>query len=99
MPFRHLTDALRWKTLYTAEGANAPTDGVNVMTAASMSRMVGAIMAFSIALVFAIQHVRREPPVDTKATTAAPAASKPASAREIGVRPRWQRRKRKQAHW
>jgi nucleoid-associated protein YgaU len=52
------------------------------MTATSMSRMVVPFMAFAacgIALVFAIQHVRRELPVDTKAATAAPAASKPAS--------------------
>ena len=50
------------------------------MTATSMSRMVVPFMAFAACgLVFAIQHVRREPPVDTKAATAAPAASKPAS--------------------
>jgi nucleoid-associated protein YgaU len=58
------------------------------MTAASMSRMVLPFMAFAacgIALVFAIQHVRRELPVDTKAATAAPAVSKPASgARDQG---------------
>ena len=44
--------------------------------------MVVPFMAFAacgIALVFAIQHVRREPTVGTKAATAAPAASKPAS--------------------
>jgi nucleoid-associated protein YgaU len=45
--------------------------------------MVVPFMAFvaacGMALVFAIQHVRREPPVDTKAATAAPAVSKPAS--------------------
>jgi nucleoid-associated protein YgaU len=59
------------------------------MTATSMSRMVVPFVAFvaasGIALVFAIQHVRREPPVDIKAATAAPAASKPASgARDQG---------------
>src|SRR5260370_32216394 len=59
------------------------------MTATSMSRMVVPFMAFvaacGMALVFAIQHVRREPPVDTKAATAAPAVSKPASgARDQG---------------
>ncbi len=59
------------------------------MTATSMSRMVVPFMAFvaacGMALVFAIQHVRREPPVDIKAATAAPAASKPASgARDQG---------------
>ena len=49
------------------------------MTATSMSRMVvsfAALAALGIALFFAIQHVRREPPVDAKAATAAPAASK-----------------------
>src|SRR3981189_601418 len=53
------------------------------MTATSMSRMVVPFMAFvaacGMALVFAIQHFRREPPVETKAATAAPAVSKPAS--------------------
>src|SRR5258706_89701 len=57
------------------------------MTATSMSRMVllAFVAACGIPLVFAIQHVRREPPVDTKAATAAPAVSKPASgARDQG---------------
>src|SRR5216684_2510048 len=57
------------------------------MTAASMSRMVllAFVAACGIPLVFAIQHFRREPPVDTKAATAAPAVSKPASgARDQG---------------
>jgi nucleoid-associated protein YgaU len=59
------------------------------MTATSMSRMVVPFIAFvaacGMALVFAIQHVRREPPVDIKTATAAPAASKPASgARDQG---------------
>ena len=51
------------------------------MTATSMSRMVllAFVAACGIPLVFAIQHFRREPPVDTKAATAAPAVSKPAS--------------------
>src|SRR6202158_2744966 len=51
------------------------------MTATSMSRMVllAFVAACGIPLVFAIQHFRREPPVDTKAATAAPAGSKPAS--------------------
>ena len=50
------------------------------MTATSMSRMVLLpFAACSISLVFAIQHFRREPPVDTKAVTAAPAVAKPAS--------------------
>lgn len=59
------------------------------MTVASMSRMVVPFMALvaacGVALVFAIQHVRREPPVDTKAATAAPAVSEPApGARDQG---------------
>ncbi len=59
------------------------------MTTTSLSRKVVPSMAFvaacGMALVFAIQHVRREPPVDIKAATAAPAASKPASdARDQG---------------
>jgi nucleoid-associated protein YgaU len=53
---------------------------MNIMTATSMSRMVLlAFAACSISLVFAIQHFRREPPVDAKALTAAPAVAKPAS--------------------
>jgi len=51
------------------------------MTTPSMSRMVllAFVAACGIPLVFAIQHFRREPPVDTKAATAAPAVPKPAS--------------------
>jgi hypothetical protein len=51
------------------------------MTAMPMSRMVllALIGACGIPLVFAIQHFSREPPVDTKAATAALAVSKPAS--------------------
>ena len=51
------------------------------MTATSMSRMVllASVAACFVALVFAIQYFRRESPVDAKATTAAPAVSKPAS--------------------
>lgn len=49
----------------------------------AMSRMVVPSLAFvaacGIALVFAIQYARREPPVDTKAATAAPAVAKGAS--------------------
>src|ERR1700730_17658148 len=59
------------------------------MTTTSLSRMVVPSMAFvaacGMALAFAIQHVRLEPPVDIKAATDAPAASKPASgARDQG---------------
>jgi nucleoid-associated protein YgaU len=53
------------------------------MTATSTSRMVVPFLAFvaacGLALAFAIQHVRREPLVDTKAAIAAPAISKLAS--------------------
>jgi nucleoid-associated protein YgaU len=53
------------------------------MMATSMSRMVVPSAAFAaaclIAFVFAIQHVRREPPVDSEAATAGPQVSKPAS--------------------
>jgi hypothetical protein len=51
------------------------------MPATSMSRMVllAFVAACGIPLAFAIQRFRREPPVDTKAATAAPAVSKPAS--------------------
>jgi len=59
------------------------------MTATSMSRMVVPLMASvaacGVALVLAIQHVRREPPVDTRAAAAASAVSKPTSrARDQG---------------
>ena len=61
------------------------------MTAISASRTIIPILAFvacGVALAFAIQHVRREPPVDTKAATTAPAISKPASdAREQSPAP------------
>src|SRR5450432_1063739 len=53
------------------------------MTITPLSRIVvpciALLAACGMALVFAIQHVRREPPVETKAATAAPAASQPAS--------------------
>src|SRR5882757_1929059 len=53
------------------------------MTATSTSRMIVPFMAFvvacGLALAFAIQHVRREPPVEAKAVVALPAISKPAS--------------------
>ena len=60
-----------------------------MMTTTSLSRMVVPSMAFvaacGMALFFAIQHVRREPPVDIKAATATPGSSKPASdARDQG---------------
>jgi nucleoid-associated protein YgaU len=40
---------------------------------------IAFVAACGVALVFAIQHVRREPPVDTKTAATAPAVSKPAS--------------------
>lgn len=53
------------------------------MTTTSMRRMVlpvlALVVAIAIALVFGVQHIRREPAVDAKAVTAAPVASKPAS--------------------
>ena len=50
------------------------------MSATSMSRMVllAFVAACGVSLAFAIQHFRREPPVDTKTALAAP-VSKPAS--------------------
>ena len=53
------------------------------MIATSMSRMIVPFVAVAaaggLALAFAIQHIHREPPVDAKAASAAPAASTPAS--------------------
>jgi nucleoid-associated protein YgaU len=57
------------------------------MSATSMSRMIllAFVAACGIPLVLAVQHFRREPPVDNKAATAAVAVSKPASgARDQG---------------
>src|SRR5262245_12955131 len=55
---------------------------MDIMTATSMRRMVVPVVAFvaacSIALVFSIQHLRREPALDSKPATDAPAVSKPA---------------------
>jgi nucleoid-associated protein YgaU len=60
-----------------------------IMTAASIGRIVvpslALVAAFGAALVVGITHVRREPPVETRAATAAPAVSAPASdARDEG---------------
>src|SRR5260221_7524420 len=53
------------------------------MTATSIGRIVvpslALVAACGAALVFGITHVRREPPVETRAATAAPAVSPPAS--------------------
>src|SRR6266404_7861792 len=59
------------------------------MTATSMGRIVVPSLALvavcGAALVFGITHVRREPPVEARAATAAPAVSPPASgARDEG---------------
>jgi nucleoid-associated protein YgaU len=59
------------------------TATTNITTATWTSRMVVPFIALAaaggVALVFAIQYIRHEPPVETRAATAAPAASKPAS--------------------
>jgi nucleoid-associated protein YgaU len=56
------------------------------MTAISMSRIavpsLAVVAACGVALVFGIQHFRREPPIETNAPTTAPAVSKPAGARD-----------------
>ena len=53
------------------------------MIATSISRMVASFTVIAaaccVALFFAMQHVRREPPIDAKAVSAALAASVPAS--------------------
>ena len=51
------------------------------MSATSMNRMMllAVVAACGVSLALAIQHFRREPPVDTKAALAAPAVAKPAS--------------------
>jgi hypothetical protein len=55
----------------------------NMMTSLSISRMVVPLVALAaacgIALVPAIQHLRREPPVDAKPASAVPEVSTPAS--------------------
>src|SRR3979411_2606646 len=59
------------------------------MTATSIGRMVvpalALVAACGAALVFGITHVRREPPLEIRVATAAPAVSPPASgARDEG---------------
>src|SRR5258705_1930273 len=51
------------------------------MSATPMNRMMllAVVAACGVSLALAIQHFRREPPVDTKAALAASAVSKPAS--------------------
>src|SRR5258707_4166532 len=66
---------------------DVPAEGTNIMTATSMSRMVllALVAACGIPLVLAVQHFRREPPVDNKPASAASAVSRPASgARDQG---------------
>jgi nucleoid-associated protein YgaU len=69
------------KTLYDADERGSARR-TKIMIATPTGRMVVPLIAFvaacGFALAFSIQHVRREPPVDTKAATAAPAISKPA---------------------
>jgi nucleoid-associated protein YgaU len=59
------------------------TATTNITTASWMSRMVVPSVALAaaggVALVFAIQYIHREPRVETRTATAAPAASQPAS--------------------
>src|SRR5665647_2945640 len=65
------------------------SQGSRIMTATSIGRIVvpslALVAACGAALVFGITHLRREPPVETRAATAAPAVSPPASgARDEG---------------
>src|ERR1700738_1766236 len=57
--------------------------GSRIMTTTSIGRIVvpslALVAACGAALVFGITHLRREPPVETRAATAAPAVSPPAS--------------------
>ena len=68
--------------VYRIAGLTFSADGLNLMAATSLSRMVvpciALVAAFGTALVFAIQHIRRASPVDTKVATDVPAVSKPA---------------------
>src|SRR5260221_9526841 len=62
---------------------NTMTATTEITTASWMSRMVvpfiALVVAGGVGLAFALQYVSREPTAETKAATAAPAASKPAS--------------------
>jgi len=65
------------------------SQGSRIMAATSIGRIVVPSLVFvaacGAALVFGTTHVRREPPVETRAATAAPAVSPPASgARDEG---------------
>src|SRR5260221_10788736 len=65
------------------------SQGSRIMTATSIGRIVvpslALVAACGAALVFGITHVRRDPPVETRAATAAPAGAPPASgARDEG---------------
>src|SRR6202023_4018056 len=57
--------------------------GSRIMTTTSMSRIVvpslALVAACGAALVFGITDIRREPPLETSAATAAPTVSSPAS--------------------
>src|ERR1700724_4305858 len=63
--------------------------GSRIMTTTSIGRIVvpslALVAACGAALVLGITHLRREPPVETRAATAAPAVAPPASgARDEG---------------
>jgi hypothetical protein len=70
------------KTLYDRDELTSPRR-TKIMAAISTSRMVVPVVALvaagGLALAFAMQHDWREPPVETRAATAAPAIAKPAS--------------------
>jgi len=71
------------------------------MSATSMNRMVllAFVAACGIPLVFAIQHFRREPPVDTKPHSPRRRSQSLHPMREIRNRQRSPPRKRKQTPW
>lgn len=75
------------KTLYHADHLSSARR-TKIMAAISTSRTVVPFMAIvaacGLVLAFAIQHARREPPVDTKAATAAPAISPASGALDQG---------------
>src|SRR5437588_6444296 len=82
----HFLDANRYPPClrrYRVSASQRSGRRVNIMTAISASRTIIPLLAFvacGAALAFAIQHVRREQPVDATAATTAPAISKPVSA-------------------
>src|SRR5437868_1791827 len=87
----HFLDANRYPPClrrYRVSASQRSGRRVNIMTAISASRTIIPLLAFvacGAALAFAIQHVRREQPVDATAATTAPAISKPVSAPLAGA--------------